>query len=315
MNVSPQDRTQTYRSAVDRIFQQLDQAMDVGGKITDPARRKQLDSLRQRLGLSIAEAEAIEAQVQKPYRVRAEQRRRYALAFKTATKQGYLPTERYRHRLQEYRQHLGLGAADASRIEAILTRQLNLEPLAGELAKTVSQQVTRPQPTPGKTPPTHQHPRYRPLGRYLQGQQWREADQETTRLIGKRIGKGDNHWFTADELRTFPCDELGVLDYLWSHYSQGRFGFGVQYRLWRELGKPSSNNLEGWDQFCIRVGWQPSTASHYFNYTDLQADPHRSPQGEFPCWRIHTAWTQQGWGGMLLLQRWEMCTFSPGKRG
>jgi formylglycine-generating enzyme required for sulfatase activity len=123
-----------YRQRVDQIFQELDQDLGLAftGAIEDELDRGSLDILRQHLQIAPEEAQTIEAQVQQPYLVRAQQRRKYADFFRAAVKQGYLPTERARRRLTEIRQDLRLGKEDADRIERELTQQLNLKPVPAE---------------------------------------------------------------------------------------------------------------------------------------------------------------------------------------
>ncbi|WP_008308339.1 SUMF1/EgtB/PvdO family nonheme iron enzyme [Leptolyngbya sp. PCC 6406] len=124
------DAEQEYRKAVDDIFQELDAELDLdfNGTIEDDLDRGILETRRQRLGLTREAAAAIEAQVQAPYQKRASQRREYAKYFQMAAKNGYLPTERNQRRLAEIRLNLGLGSADATKIEQALTQRLNLKP-------------------------------------------------------------------------------------------------------------------------------------------------------------------------------------------
>ncbi|QUY42314.1 GUN4 domain-containing protein [Acaryochloris marina] len=96
--------------------------------------------------------------------------------------------------------------------------------------------------------------RYANLETLLQTQQWREADQETYRLMITTVGKEEGQYLNSDDLKTFPCDDLQMLDRLWVKYSDGKWGFSVQKRIWEECGSPTDYN-EFTRTFCDRIGW------------------------------------------------------------
>jgi hypothetical protein len=142
--------------------------------------------------------------------------------------------------------------------------------------------------------PKIQVARYEKLEALLKAQKWREADSETYRLMITTVGKEDGQWFSQEELLNFPCEELLAIDGLWVNYSQGKFGFSVQKQIWQECGSPTSKGRD-WDRFCVRVGWQDTTASRYFDYFELRANLLNSPGGEFP--RSWCEWRGRGGGG------------------
>lgn len=109
-----------YRNVVDRIFQELDEELDLEftGTIEDELDRDCLETWIDRLGLDPEEAKTIEHQVQQPYLVRATQRRKYADYYRKAVKEGTLPTDRARRRLDEIYENLLLGKAQADRIRS-----------------------------------------------------------------------------------------------------------------------------------------------------------------------------------------------------
>jgi len=127
--------------------------------------------------------------------------------------------------------------------------------------------------------------RYQQLERYLQQGQWREADQETYRLMITTVGKEDGQWFDKEDLLNFPCEDLKAIDGLWVNYSQGKFGFSVQKQIYVECGAELDGKYPGdkiWYEWCDRVGWRKG--GEYLNYEGLQANPSFSPAGEFPLW-------------------------------
>lgn len=96
--------------------------------------------------------------------------------------------------------------------------------------------------------------RYANLETLLQTQQWREADQETYRLMITTVGKEDGQLLNSDDLKTFPCEDLQMLDRLWVKYSDGKWGFSVQKRIWEDCGSPTDYD-EFKRAFCDRIGW------------------------------------------------------------
>jgi predicted NACHT family NTPase len=132
--------------------------------------------------------------------------------------------------------------------------------------------------------PTLRTFRYARLEELLRTGNWREADQETYRLMITTVGKEEGQWFDPEDLLNFPCEDLKAIDGLWVKYSQGKFGFSVQKQIYVECGAKLDGQYPGekiWDKFCDRVGWR--TGGKYLHYTDLQANLSLSPTGEFPA--------------------------------
>ncbi len=124
---------------------------------------------------------------------------------------------------------------------------------------------------------------YTRLRELLKAQDWRAADRETYEVMIRAVGKKPGDWFTKGELLNFPCADLLTIDRLWVKYSQGKFGFSVQKKIYVECGAKLDGEYPGdkiWHKFCDRVGWRK--AGKYLSYNDLQANPSLSPTGEFP---------------------------------
>jgi hypothetical protein len=152
--------------------------------------------------------------------------------------------------------------------------------------QTIAQTSTRstappPTPTPGDDLSSERGVDYTRLRDLLKAGEWREADKETDRRMLEAVGRKEDDYIRAEELKTFPCKDLRTIDRLWVKYSQGKFGFSVQKQIWQECGSPT-NSGKDWDKFCVKVGWQDKTASRYLRYSNLKADPSISPGGEFP---------------------------------
>lgn len=127
---------------------------------------------------------------------------------------------------------------------------------------------------------------YRNLRDLLSDGKWREADKETYETMIRAVGKEPGGYFTSDELLKFPCTDLLTIDRLWVKYSNGKFGFSVQKKIYVECGAKLDGQWPGdkiWDKFCVKVGWQDAKATRYLAYNELKADPQNSPVGEFPA--------------------------------
>ena len=100
--------------------------------------------------------------------------------------------------------------------------------------------------------------RYKKLERYLKDGQWKEADDETHRLMITELGEDEGQRFAPEDLLNFPCKLLRVIDELWVRYSNGKFGFSVQTKLYLNCGGVPDGTYNGgaWDKFCEANGWQ-----------------------------------------------------------
>lgn len=127
--------------------------------------------------------------------------------------------------------------------------------------------------------------RYANLEQLLQTQQWREADQENYRLMLTTVGKEEGQWLNIDDIKTFPCEDLQMLDRLWVKYSDGKWGFSVQKRIWEECGSPTDFGFR--ETFCDRIGWTNNGTWQEPTY-DLQ----NSLDGELPVLGVI-------WGSLL----------------
>jgi hypothetical protein len=99
--------------------------------------------------------------------------------------------------------------------------------------------------------------RYADLERYLKNGQWKEADDETYRLMITEVGKEVGQRFEPDDLRNFPCEPLKEIDGLWVKYSGGKFGFSVQKEIYLDCGGIPDGKYyaEAWKSLCEANGW------------------------------------------------------------
>jgi GUN4-like len=104
-----------------------------------------------------------------------------------------------------------------------------------------------------------QESRYFKLRDFLQANDWRQADDETYRLMLQSVHKYKGDWIRNTEMRNFPCADLHTINKLWVDYSNGKFGFSAQKTIYYEIQyqysvfkKPFS--ITG-DEFTRCVGW------------------------------------------------------------
>lgn len=98
--------------------------------------------------------------------------------------------------------------------------------------------------------------RYRKLEDFLAAEKWREADEETAKVMLQVAGREEEGWLTIKDIENFPCRDLGAIDQLWVTYTSERFGFSVQKRIWQSVGGiPGEYNYETYKQFGAQVGW------------------------------------------------------------
>lgn len=152
-----------------------------------------------------------------------------------------------------------------------------------------------PNPLPARevrTPPPHPLPAseegglksscgmdYRKLRDYLAQGKWKEADEETKRVmlaVAKREKEG---WLDVEDIDNFPCEDLRTIDQLWVKYSDGKFGFSVQKRIYQSFGGTREYNEEIWEKFEDKVGWRKGGNLLYYN--DITFDK-KAPEGHLP---------------------------------
>ena len=151
--------------------------------------------------------------------------------------------------------------------------------------------------------------RFRDLERFLSNQQWRNADQETYRLMITIVGKEDGQWFEEKDLLEFPCAELKTIDRLWLQASQGRYGFSVQKEIYVRCGAKLNGNYPGteiWEQFGTEVGWRVNDS--WQNYNEWTWNSMGVP-GHLPAWWSRGGWGVVRWGGSMwsLFSRIKTC--------
>ncbi|MEZ2277674.1 MAG: GUN4 domain-containing protein [Microcoleus sp.] len=142
---------------------------------------------------------------------------------------------------------------------------------------------------------------YSKLRDLLVAGKWEEANEETGTVIVNVVSMEQKGWvykslgnITTNDLNNslkllekFPCEDLSTIDQLWVKYSNGRFGFSVQKRIYQSLGGTSECDNEVWERFGDCVGWRRNNkwqgAYRYFTFSE------KAPEAHLPsfccfCW-------------------------------
>lgn len=88
----------------------------------------------------------------------------------------------------------------------------------------------------------------------LKSMNWGSANQETTKIILKVAKREKEGWLDPSDINEFPCEVLQTIDNLWVSYSNGKFGFSIQAKVWIECGgKIGQSDHEVWQKFYSKV--------------------------------------------------------------
>jgi hypothetical protein len=148
---------------------------------------------------------------------------------------------------------------------------------------------------------------YTQLRDLLQEGKWQETDEETGKVMLKVSKREKEGWLRQEDIEQFPCANLRAINQLWRNYSDGRFGFSVQKRIWMELGgTPGQYDYEIWQRFGDRVGWRVDNEWLYYKDLTFLAN---APVGHLPSVFPAYAFGVFGWGivSSLVLSRTENC--------
>lgn len=106
---------------------------------------------------------------------------------------------------------------------------------------------------------------YSELRDLLKAEEWKEADEETYRVMLAVAKQEKEGWLRVEDIDNFPCVDLRTIDQLWVKYSNGKFGFSVQKRIYQDYGGTREYNREIWEKFGDKVGWRKGGKWLYYN--------------------------------------------------
>jgi serine/threonine protein kinase len=113
----------------------------------------------------------------------------------------------------------------------------------------------------------------------LAREEWREADQETANLLLQVAEKTKEKYLKIEDIDNFSPEDLGTINQLWLHHSQGKFGISVQKKIYESLGGSRDYEPKKWNTFGEKVGWRVNNNWLYYNQItfDLKAPPGHLP--------------------------------------
>ena len=293
------------------------------GKI-NAINRRYLDRLGKKLKLTSEEAKAIESSILQPYQEYQQKLKEYRETLSEFLEQEKTLTDSTLSDLKDFQNILGLRDEDVEPIHQKLISPPSSPPqprasqfctlafLRGAESLGLSllwmmllQKWDAPPQPSTVTPPKLQRPQpipipppidqieltskkgvhYNKLRKLLEEGKWKEADQETADVMLKAAVSERLGWLGESDINNFPCDDLRTIDQLWVKYSNGKFGFSVQKKIWyEELNGTSRKDEKIWYEFCDRVGWRKGGT--YVSYSDFTFElQDTTPVGHLP-WEI-----------------------------
>ena len=141
---------------------------------------------------------------------------------------------------------------------------------------------------------------YHKLDRLLASGKWQEADGETAIKMLEVAGRTKDDWLRGEDIDRFPCEDLRTIDQLWVKYSNGRFGFSVQKRIYESLGGSREFDDRIWEAFGEAVGWRVNNT--WLN--ELEQKKLLKLELKFNTTHLgHLPWESWRGGGVSLLSR------------
>ncbi len=287
-----------YRKEVERYVH--------GGKIS-PVGRRILNARRDSLGLLAEEAATIEAEVLTPYREYKKKLHEYEQALVEAIQHEYPLSDYTRGELRDLQQVLSLRDEDIAPIEMRITSALAFTPNNQDSSSTQPSLVEPDERVEGSTNElvSERGVDYTPLRNLLAAGAWQKADRETETVMIKASGREQDGWLSEEDLEMFPCEDLGIIDQLWVKYSNGRFGFSTQKRIWETIeGTNKDEDVEIWKEFGDRVGWRINNSWIGYRNLIFSLD---APEGHLPEWVFVSGFVGGGFFGSGLFSRVEDC--------
>ena len=178
------------------------------------------------------------------------------------------------------------------------------QPASEIMPKVVANEVMPKQPTNEVQLVSAVGMDYINLRNLLAAGKWKEADAETERVMLKVAGREKEEWLDSSSIDKFPCEDLRTIDQLWVKYSNGRFGFSVQKRIYQSLGGTREYDSEIWLALGDRVGWR--VKSNWLDYDEIKFNT-KAPEGHLPGGLYKLLVCVWGWGGVYLFSRVETC--------
>ncbi|MEH2260288.1 GUN4 domain-containing protein [Nostoc sp.] len=275
-----------------------------------------LKDLQEQLELTDEEARTVRDKALEPYGKYKENLDKYKQIFtKLVDEQGYTLGEKAKADLKKLQQYLKLKDEDVVLIDNDNEAEIQQQEQA-EVEKRRQQEAQRfelqreqaeaeilgqeQQSTPNDLS-SEKDIDYTRLRNLLKAGNWKEADQETLAVMLKATGKEQQGWLDPESINNFPCTDLRTIDQLWVKYSNGRFGFSVQKRIWESVGGNPNANYDTWCKFGDRVGWRKGFINKGWKDSEDLTFHELAPAGHLPRYRGqeidygYTDWQEGNW--------------------
>jgi eukaryotic-like serine/threonine-protein kinase len=113
---------------------------------------------------------------------------------------------------------------------------------------------------------------------------WQEADQETAKVMLEVANCTKCGSLDLVSIDNFPCEDLRAIDGLWVKYSNGRFGFSVQKRIYESLREMKKYDKKVWEAFGDKVGWRKE--GYWQGFEKLTLDI-KAPEAHLPTFHFY----------------------------
>ncbi|MDJ0518515.1 MAG: GUN4 domain-containing protein [Trichodesmium sp. MO_231.B1] len=155
--------------------------------------------------------------------------------------------------------------------------------------------------------------KYFKLREFLTDKKWKEADLVTNLIMLQVAGRKDN--LMNQHIEKFPCKDLRIIDQLWVKYSDGKFGFSVQKKIYQSVGGTKECNQEVWVKFGKKVGWfDEKREKRWLNYEEVFFEKYLRYEGHLPAISGGTMGESDGgarelgWSGWMIIE-WSYSRF------
>ena len=112
------------------------------------------------------------------------------------------------------------------------------------------------------------------LNNLLANKKWEEADKKTYKFMLYVVNK--ESYLDIDSFKNLSCKNLQDINSLWENYSDGRFGFRVQKKIWIEtdnrlgITQKKQQDNENYKRFTSRIGWyDDNDKKDFLRYTQV----------------------------------------------
>uniref|UniRef100_UPI0025DEC13D GUN4 domain-containing protein n=1 Tax=Okeania sp. SIO2F4 TaxID=2607790 RepID=UPI0025DEC13D len=155
--------------------------------------------------------------------------------------------------------------------------------------------------------------KYFKLREFLADKKWKEADMVTNLIMLQVAGRKDN--LMNQHIEKFSCKDLRIIDQLWVKYSDGKFGFSVQKKIYQSVGGTKECNQEVWIKFGKKVGWfDEKREKRWLNYEEVFFEKYLRYEGHLPAISGGTMGESDGgarelgWSGWMIIE-WSYSRF------